>query len=120
MKIIAKTKQVLLNVWRTWYVKYLLVCIVGILIVGFFDENSVLAHLNNKKRIGELQAEIDHYEGINQENKERIRQLEKDPKAIEKIARERYFMKTDDEDIFVLSDDEPKNTNLLPANETAK
>ena len=26
--------------------------------------------------------------------------------AIEKIARERYFMKTDDEDIFVLSDDD--------------
>ena len=27
------------------------------------------------------------------------------PKAMEKIARERYFMKADDEDIFVLSDD---------------
>jgi cell division protein FtsB len=27
------------------------------------------------------------------------------PKAIEKIARERYFMKADDEDVFVLSDD---------------
>jgi len=32
--------------------------------------------------------------------------LRRDPKAIEKIARERYFMKTDDEDIYVLSDDE--------------
>ena len=29
-----------------------------------------------------------------------------DPKAIARIARERYFMKADDEDIFVLSDDE--------------
>jgi cell division protein FtsB len=31
--------------------------------------------------------------------------LKRDPKAIEKIARERYFMKADGEDIFVLSDD---------------
>ena len=35
----------------------------------------------------------------------RLRELETNPKAIEKIARERYFMKADDEDIFVLSDD---------------
>ena len=43
-----------------------------------------------------------------------IRKLDSDPKAIEKIARERYFMKADDEDIFVLSDDEatlPKTTD---------
>ena len=36
----------------------------------------------------------------------KIRELDKDPKAMEKIARERYFMKADDEDIFVLSDDQ--------------
>ena len=36
----------------------------------------------------------------------RLRELETNPKAIEKIARERYFMKADDEDIFVLSDDQ--------------
>ena len=44
----------------------------------------------------------------------RRKQLDKDPKAIEKIARERYFMKTDDEDIFVLSDDQsaaPQSNN---------
>ena len=44
--------------------------------------------------------------------------LEADPKAMEKIARERYFMKADDEDIFVLEDD-PKNTNIL-SNETVE
>ena len=42
-----------------------------------------------------------------------------DPKAMEKIARERYFMKADDEDIFVLSDDE-RSTNTFATNETAE
>ena len=41
---------------------------------------------------------------------------------MEKIARERYFMKADDEDIFVLSDDNRHTNTLLPdsTNETAK
>lgn len=32
-------------------------------------------------------------------------------RAYERIARERYFMKADDEDIFVLSTDLPNNDN---------
>jgi cell division protein FtsB len=104
-----KTKQVVMMVWRLWYMKYAVVCIVGVLFVGFLDENSVLSHLNNKKRISDLEKEIEYYEGVNQSNKDKIHQLQENPKAIEKIARERYFMKTDEEDIFVLSDDDPVN-----------
>ena len=37
---------------------------------------------------------------------QRLKELNTNPDAIAKIARERYFMKADDEDIFVLSDDE--------------
>jgi cell division protein FtsB len=39
--------------------------------------------------------------------------LDSNPKAIKKIARERYFMKADDEDIFVLSDDEKTGKSIL-------
>ena len=38
----------------------------------------------------------------------------------EKIARERYFMKADDEDIFVLSTDLPKNNDEEIENETVE
>jgi putative septum formation initiator-related protein len=37
--------------------------------------------------------------------------LKRDPKAVARIARERYFMKADNEDIFVLSDDEQPADN---------
>ena len=43
--------------------------------------------------------------------------MSKDPKAMEKIARERYFMKADDEDIYVLSDDE-RGPKSIVTNET--
>jgi cell division protein FtsB len=39
--------------------------------------------------------------------------LEDNPKEIEKIARERYFMKAEDEDIFVLSDDDEKQEGIV-------
>ena len=39
-----------------------------------------------------------------------LRQMDTDPRAVEKIARERYFMKYDDEDIFVLNTDLEKTT----------
>ena len=89
--------------------KYIIVVILAVVLIGFVDENSVWRHIRNKQKISELQAEITKYEDINCHDQEQIRMLDSDPKAIEKIARERYFMKTDDEDIFVLSDDNLNN-----------
>lgn len=85
--------------------KYILVTVVALVLIGFLDENSVLHHIQNKQRISELEEEIHANQIIHQRNKAQIKQLESDPNAIRKIARERYFMKADDEDIFVLSDD---------------
>jgi cell division protein FtsB len=100
-----KVKEIVSTIWSLSYMKYILVCVVGVLVVGFIDQNSWLSHVNNMERIDELKAEINHYEALNQQNKNRIHELQVNPKAIEKIARERYFMKADDEDVFVLSDD---------------
>ena len=44
----------------------------------------------------------------------RLKELNRNPDAIAKIARERYFMKADDEDIFVLSDDKKTNSTGKP------
>ena len=116
-----KVKQAFMYVWRLWYVKYVIVCVAGMLIVGFLDENSIWAHLHYKQRISELQEEIAEYDAINQSNQEKIHELKHNPKAMEKIARERYFMKADDEDIFVLSDDERQPSVKTPVgNETAE
>lgn len=85
--------------------KYWIVIIVGVLVVGVVDENSFLKRVRLESKIRELKEQIADYNGKYEENMARLRELETNPKAIEKIARERYFMKADDEDIFVLSDD---------------
>ena len=106
--VMKKVKSLLLRIWHIPALKYIVVTVLAVVLIGFVDENSVWHHIRNKQYIGELEDEIERYEELNQKNQAQIRELDSNPKAIEKIARERYFMKTDEEDIFVLSDDQPK------------
>lgn len=85
--------------------KYAVVIVTAVVIVGFVDENSMWSHFRNKQKINELEIEIQRYKRQYERDWAQLRKLDTDPKAIEKIARERYFMKTENEDIFVLSDD---------------
>jgi hypothetical protein len=92
--------------------KYLIVIVLGVLIVGFLDENSLMRDVQYQLQISDLKKQIQEYKERNDADIKRLRELKRNPKAIEKIARERYFMKADDEDIYVLSDDErPIQTN---------
>ena len=94
--------------------KYLSVVVLGCIMVGFVDDNSMLRRLQLQMQIADLQEEIEKYRSMNDADTKQLRDLQRDSRAVEKIARERYFMKADDEDIFVLSDD------LLPETETEK
>ena len=108
-----KLKSVLLRIYHVKALKYIVVAVIGVVMIGFVDENSVWHHMVNRQRISELEGEIDRYINLNKNNQAQINQLDNDPKAIKKIARERYFMKSDDEDIFVLSDDEQTGKSIL-------
>jgi cell division protein FtsB len=114
-----KIKSWLLRIYHVKALKYIVVTLIGIIVIGFVDENSVWHHMVNKQRISELQDEIDRYTLQNKSDQAQIKVLDSDPKAIKKIARERYFMKADDEDIFVLSDDEKTGKSIFD-DETAK
>lgn len=103
--IMKKVKNLLLRIYHVKALKYILVTLFAVVLVGFVDENSVWKHLRNKQRINELQEEIDRYNEQHKRDNAQIDMLNNDPKVIQKIARERYFMKADNEDIFVLSDD---------------
>lgn len=94
------------------YIKYIVVLVAGIVLIGFGGSNSAWSHFKHKILISELKEEIEIYEGEYQRDQAQIHQLQSNPKAMERIARERYFMKNDGEDIFVLSEDEQSlNTN---------
>jgi len=104
-------KEKIAHAWQRCGGKYIVVIILGVLFVGFLDQNSIWAHFRYKQHIAELQAEIDAYNESYHRDSNIINQLQTNPKAIERVARERYFMKAPDEDIFILSDDlQPTST----------
>lgn len=99
--------------------RYIVVLALGVVIVGFLGDNSVMAHLKNKQRINELTEEINQNLAMTHHNQESLHQLQTDPKTVERIGRERYFMKKADEDVFVLSDD-PQTDPLFYEDESVE
>lgn len=99
--------------------KYLVVLALGTIIVGFLGDNSVVAHLRNQVRINELKDDIASHKALTKANLEQIEKLNFDRKTLERVARERYFMKMKDEDVFILSDD-PQTLDLPLGNETVE
>ena len=90
--------------------KYVITVVVGVLLVGFVDDNSFMQRAKLELQISDLEADIERYNEQNEADMKQLKAMKRSPKSFEKIARERYFMKADDEDIFVLSDDETPKT----------
>lgn len=94
--------------------KYLLTTVVGFVVVGFADANSIYRRIVLQYEIMDLKNEIEIYNKIYKNDARQLHALERNPKNIERIARERYFMKADDEDIYVLSTDPRSVTDEMP------
>ena len=79
--------------------------------IAFFDHNCLLNRYRFNRQKAELNADLQKYRQISKNNIRQLQALEKDPAYIERIARERYFMKTEDEDIYVVEYPEQENAN---------
>ena len=104
--------------------KYLITIVIGVAVVGFIDENSYMKRIQYDLQISRMKEEIRKYNIQNEQSTKALDELKRNPKAIRKIARERYFMKADDEDIYVLSTDQQvpggAQATISEMNETAQ
>ena len=99
MKLQKKTLKLLTRF------KYIIVVAVGTLLTTVIGENSMLQRFKYSRQIANLEDEIEKQDMKYVQDSLRLVELERNPEEIRKIARERYFMKASDEDIFVLSDE---------------
>lgn len=94
------------TIWE--YIKrhrYLLTIIIGILVVCIIDDNSLRKYAIYQLKINELNEKIEEYENQLKRDSLRFRALTDDPKGVERIARESYYMKRPNEEIFIMSID---------------
>ncbi|MDR3367312.1 MAG: septum formation initiator family protein [Prevotellaceae bacterium] len=72
--------------------------------IGFFDRNSLKEHITIARQLHRLEREAVFYQAQVNNNKQRLNDLLTDNDKLEKIAREQYYMKRADEDIFIIED----------------
>ena len=85
--------------------KYVIVIVLGLLQILFIGENSMLQRIRYNRQISHLEEELERQENQFLQDSLKLVNLDMHPEEIVKIAREKYFMKANDEDIFMLSDE---------------
>jgi cell division protein DivIC len=91
--------KVVLSWLKNKYVYSSLAFIVWML---FFDRNNVISQYELRSKLHQLQQDRAYYIEEIKKDKQDMEQLLTNPKNLEKFAREKYLMKKDGEDIFLI------------------
>lgn len=82
--------------------KYFIVVTALVVWLFFFDKNDVYTQIDLIKKCNKLKAERDYYLTEIESNKKQIEELQNNMESLETFAREKYLMKKDNEDVFVI------------------
>ena len=82
--------------------KYLIATVLFLVWMLFFDHNNIFLHLQYRKELNELKTSKKYYQEQINKTREEVELIKTNPQALEKVAREQYLMKKDNEDIFVV------------------
>jgi len=82
--------------------KFLWTIILFIVIVGFLDPNSMWHRHELQQQNAALREQIKEQEALYREASRELNALDSDPSAVERVARVNLYMKTADEDVYVI------------------
>jgi len=88
--------------------KYVLSVLVFLVWMAFFDQYDLKTIFKLRSELDEIKESSTYYEEQIKQTKAQLNQLQENPKAVEKFARERYLMKKKEEDIFIISKEKTK------------
>ena len=86
--------------------KFFLVSVAFLVWMLFFDKNDLNSQLEYRSQVNKLEAERDFYTKEISKAENDLQELTTNPEKLEKFARERYFMKKDNEDVYVVIEPE--------------
>ena len=85
--------------------KYLITGIAFAVWMTFFDRNDITLQLKRIHELNKLQVSEKLLNKLIADTKEELGLLKTNPRTLEKYAREKYMMKRDNEDLFIISSD---------------
>jgi len=91
--------------------KYMLTFTVFVVLMLFIDRNDIFNQLQRKKQLNELLVSKKYYQQQIEQTKKNLADLQNNAAALEKYAREKYLLKRDNEDVFVVDNEPEKQKN---------
>ena len=92
----------LLDLFRN---KYFVVSLAFVVWMVFFDRNDLFSQYQYHEQLSKLKQERDFYQKETAKVNQDLDELTTDREKLEKFAREKYLMKKDNEDVFVIVKD---------------
>lgn len=80
---------------------YILALVIFVVWMIFFDSNSWFIHNELNTEINDLQAEKEYYKNGKEKDDKEFKKLSS-KQGLEKFAREEYYMKRENEEIFII------------------
>lgn len=82
--------------------KFFLATVAFVIWMMFFDRNDLFSQYEYRQQLGKLKQEQQFYKTETDKVNKDLDELTSDKAKLEKFAREKYLMKKDNEDIFVI------------------
>jgi len=88
--------------------KYLIAGVAFLTWMLFFDRNDLMSQYEYRTQLNKLEAEKEFYTAESAKAVKDLNELTTNQSKLEKFAREKYLMKKENEDVFVIIQEEPK------------
>jgi cell division protein FtsB len=86
--------------------KYVAATVFFLAWIIFFDENSIVSSIKNRKQLNELTQQKKYYKERIISDRAKLENLNKGKEELEKFAREQYHMSKPDEDVYIVVEEE--------------
>ncbi len=99
-----KSSGILKFIVKAIFNKYVFVTVIFFGYLIFFDKHNLINKNKAKNEIERLEHEHESFQEKIRKNQELLNRLYTDTVFLEKFAREKYYMKRDNEDVFIFKE----------------
>jgi cell division protein DivIC len=82
--------------------KYFLSLVAFSVWIIFFDQHNLVDRFKSKQHLDQLKKDTVFYQNKIRNDREQMKLLKTNPQNLERFAREKYLMKSPDEEVFVI------------------
>jgi len=86
--------------------RYFIAAAIFLVWIAFFDQNNLITQIQYRLELNKLEEEREFYQEEIKQIRADLKELKTNPKTLEKFAREKYLMKKDEEEVFVIVEEE--------------